>query len=87
MVCQVVDHLLQLLIVKFTLLAASVPLIFIVGSNELRRHKAARHVLPDQDPETVAVIVVTCRFDLDVFSQRVEAGRFQILEFMDHRGI
>ena len=38
------------------------------------------HILPDQHPETVTVIVPAKRFNLDVLSQRIEA---QLLHHAD----
>ncbi len=46
---------------------------------------AADLILPDHHAESIAVIVVSPRFDLDVFADHVEAGRLQPLDVEQHR--
>ena len=54
---------------------------------EAVRSTAAWHVLHDQDAQSVAVVIPSAAFDLDVLSQHVEAHLFDLCQFIDDRFI
>ena len=84
---QVVDHRLEFRAELLASRGGERRVLLRVRADELpaARHAAAGHVLPDEQAELVAVVVVARRLDLDVLAEHVDAELLEHFEVVLHR--